>query len=131
MNRVFGRFFDSAESELFEPAAFAEQQGAPYFILDVQTHYVSSHYDPSNAEDRRKGAVSKEGLLSLRRRIRESGLNPKLGSDRGTIDDLSWQNFVKEIFLDSETVHRPDQHAARALSAGSGRAAERNGAYPR
>ena len=103
MNGVFGRFFDVQTAELFEPAAFAVQQGAPYFILDVQTHYVGSHYDPSNAEDRRKGAVSKEGLLSLRRRIRESGLNSKLISDRGTIDDLSWQNFVKEIFLDSET----------------------------
>lgn len=103
MNGVFGRFFDVQLAELLDPSAFAEQQGAPYFIFDVQTHYVSSYYDPSNAEDRRKGAVSKEGLLSLRRRIREAGLNPKLAADRGTIDDLSWQNFVKEVFLDSET----------------------------
>jgi uncharacterized protein len=103
MNSVFDRFFEVFDSELFEPSAFAEQQGSPYFIFDVQTHYVSSHYDPTDAEDKRQGAVSKSGLLSLRRRIREAGLNPKLAGDHGTIDDLSWQNFVKEVFLDSET----------------------------
>jgi len=103
MNAVFGRFFSVGEIELFEPAAFAEQQGAPFFIFDVQTHYVSAHYDPTDAESDRKGAVSKQALLSLRRRIREAGFNPKLAGDRGTIDDLSWRNFVKEVFLDSET----------------------------
>ncbi|HLZ32584.1 MAG TPA: amidohydrolase family protein [Nitrospira sp.] len=103
MNSVFGRFFDVFDAELFEPSAFAEQQGAPYFIFDVQTHYVGSHYDPADAEGRRKGAVAKDTLLSLRRRIREAGLNPLLAGDRGTLDDLSWQNFVKEVFLDSDT----------------------------
>ena len=103
MNSVFGRFFDVFDTELFEPAAFAEQQGAPFFIFDVQTHYVSSGYDPKDTESRRKGAVTREALLGLRRRAKESGLNPQLSGDRGTLDDLSWQNFVKEIFLDSET----------------------------
>ena len=103
MNDAFGRFFNIGEIELFETAAFAEQQGTPYFIFDVQTHYVSSHYDPSDAESSRKGAVSKQALLSLRKHIREAGLNPKLAGDRGTLDDLSWKNFVKEVFFDSET----------------------------
>jgi uncharacterized protein len=103
MNALFGRFFTIDDIELFEPAAFAEQQGAPYFVFDVQTHYVSSGYDPSDAESKRKGAVSKQALLSLRKRIREAGLNPKLSGDRDSIDDLSWKNFVKEVFLDSET----------------------------
>jgi len=103
MNAAFGRFFNITEVELFESAAFAEQQGMPYFIFDVQTHYVSAGYDPSDAESKRKGAVSKQALVSLRRHIREAGLNPRLAGDRGTIDDLSWKNFVKEVFLDSET----------------------------
>jgi hypothetical protein len=103
MNTVFGRFFQVVDVEMFEPSAFAEQQGDPYFIFDIQTHYVGSHYDPSDAEDARKGAVSKQALLSLRRRIRDAGMNPSLAGDRGTIDDLSWRNFVKEVFLDSET----------------------------
>ena len=103
MNSVFGRFFDVWPVEVFESSAFAEQQGAPYFIFDVQTHYVGTHYDPTDGESRRKGAVSKEALLGLRRRAKETGLNPLLSRDHGTIDDLSWQNFVKEVFLDSET----------------------------
>jgi len=103
MNALFGRFFNIDGVELFESAAFAEQQGAPYFIVDVQTHYVSSGYDPSDAEGNRKGAVSKQALLSLRKHIREAGLNPKLAGDQGSIDDLSWKNFVKEVFFDSET----------------------------
>ena len=103
MNQVFGPLFSIGGIELFETAAFAEQQGDPHFIFDVQTHYVSSHYDPSDAEASRKGAVSKQALLALRKHIREAGLNPKLADDRGIIDDLSWKNFVKEVFFDSET----------------------------
>jgi predicted TIM-barrel fold metal-dependent hydrolase len=103
MNGVFGRFFEIGEVELFEPSAFAEQRVDPYFIFDVQNHYVSAEYDPADAESRRKGAVSKQALIALRRRVRETGVNPALSGDRGTIDDLSWQNFVKEVFLDSET----------------------------
>lgn len=103
MNTAFGRFFNIEEIEIFETSAFAEQQGASYFIFDVQTHYVGSGYDPTDAEANRKGAVSKHALLSLRRSIRESGLNPRLAGDRGTLDDLSWKNFIKEVFFDSET----------------------------
>jgi predicted TIM-barrel fold metal-dependent hydrolase len=103
MNSVFGSLFDVVAAELFEPAAFAERQGDPFFIFDVQTHYVSAGYDPEDREGRRRGAVTKDALLALRRRARETGLNPRLGADRGTVDDLSWQNFIKEVFLDSDT----------------------------
>jgi predicted TIM-barrel fold metal-dependent hydrolase len=103
MNNVFGRFFDVLDIETVEAAAFAERQGEPLFIFDVQTHYVGSHYDPKGDETRRKGAVTKEALMALRRRVREAGWNPALVGDHGTIDDLSWRNFLKEVFLDSET----------------------------
>ncbi len=103
MNSVFGALFDVLQSEIFEPAAFAERQGDPFFIFDVQTHYVSAGYDLTDAEGRRRGAVTKDALVGLRRRARETGLNPKLTADRGTLDDLSWRNFVKEVFFDSET----------------------------
>ena len=101
MNAVFGRFFDVLPVEAADSAAFKERAGPPYFIFDVQLHYVSAGYDPGNAEGGRRGAVSKGALLGLRRNSRR--LNPKLASDRGTMDDLSWANFVKEVFLDSET----------------------------
>jgi predicted TIM-barrel fold metal-dependent hydrolase len=103
MNSVFGKFLDVLDVEAVEAAAFAHRHGPPYFVFDVQTHYVSSRYDPDNAEARREGAVSKEGLVALRRRVREAGWNPALAGDRNTIDDLSWRNFLKEVFLDSET----------------------------
>jgi uncharacterized protein len=101
MNAVFGRFFDVLEVEAADPAAFKERTGEAFFIFDVQLHYVGAGYDPDNAEAARKGAVTKQGLLGLRRQSRR--LNPKLASDRGTLADLSWENFVKEVFLDSET----------------------------
>jgi len=101
MNAVFGRFFDVLPVEAADPAAFQERSGASVFIFDVQLHYVSAGYDPSNAEGSRRGAVSKGALLGLRRGSRR--LNPKLESDRGTMADLSWENMIKEVFFDSET----------------------------
>ena len=101
MNAVFGRFFDVLEVEAADPAAFRERTGEPFFIFDVQVHYVGSGYDPDNAEAGRKGAVTKQALLGLRLQARR--MNPQLASDRGTLADLSWETFVKEVFLDSET----------------------------
>jgi predicted TIM-barrel fold metal-dependent hydrolase len=101
MNAVFGRFFDVAEVEAADPAAFQERRGEPLFIFDVQLHYVWAGYDPDNTEAQRQGAVTKQGLLGLRQQARR--MNPQLASDRGTLADLSWANFVKEVFLDSET----------------------------
>jgi predicted TIM-barrel fold metal-dependent hydrolase len=101
MNAVFGRFFDVSEVEAAEASAAKEGAGAPFFIFDVQLHYVGTAYDPTNAEADRKGAVSKGALLGLRKRSQR--MNPKLASDSGTLADLSWQNMIKEVFLDSET----------------------------
>ncbi|GKS60031.1 amidohydrolase [Nitrospira sp.] len=103
MNAVFGRLFDVLAVEMAEAAAFDERRGDDFFIFDVQTHYVGAGYDPTGTENRRKGAVSKEALLQLRQRIREAGWNPALSQDSGTMHDLSWETFIKEIFLDSET----------------------------
>ena len=103
MNSVFGRFFDVLDVEPLESVAFAERNGPPQFIFDVQTHYVSAAYDPTDAEAGRKGAVAKDRLLALRRRAYELGMNSKLADDRHTMADLSWENFVREVFLDSET----------------------------
>ena len=101
MNAVFGRFWDVRPVEAADPAAFKERSGDPYFIFDLQLHYVGAGYDPHNEEASRRGAVSKGALLGLRRGSRR--LNPKLASDRGTMADLAWANMVKEVFLDSET----------------------------
>src|SRR5262249_59433305 len=94
-------FFDVQPVEAADADAFRERSGPPYFIFDVQLHYVSAGYDPGNAEAGRKGGIPKGALLGLRRGSRR--LNPKLAADRGTMEDLSSANFVKEVFLDSET----------------------------
>jgi hypothetical protein len=101
MNAVFGHFFDVLPVEAADTAAFKERTGDPFFIFDVQLHYVSAGYDPTNAESSRKGGIPKGALLGLRQSSRR--LNPKLASDRGTMADLGWENFVKEVFFDSET----------------------------
>ena len=43
MNSVFGKVFDVLDVELVDLAAAAERRGDPFFIFDVQTHYVSTH----------------------------------------------------------------------------------------
>jgi uncharacterized protein len=103
LNQVFGRFFHVGETELFERAAFADNRGPDYFVVDVQTHYVSDHYDPTHAEEERKGAVSKKFLLDMRKKWRDRGVNPALAADPVDPQDLSWQKFIKEVFLDSDT----------------------------
>ncbi len=101
MNTVFGKFFNVSEAEAAEVEAVRAATGDPYFIFDVQLHYVGDSFDPQNEEAQRKGAVSKGGLMGLRKRAQN--FNPALKSDSGTLRDLSWQNFIKEVFFDSET----------------------------
>ena len=102
MNAVFGGFFDVSPVEAAEPAAAKEMGGGPFFIFDVQLHYVGAAYDPTDAEAERKGAVSK-GRAAAAAHAGAQQMNPALASDTGTMADLSWQNFIKEVFLDSET----------------------------
>jgi len=94
MNQVFGTFFDVLSVEAAESQAVQERKGTIPFIFDVQTHYVSSSFNQPGW---------KEGLLGLRRRAREMGVNPQLSGDTGTMADLSWEHFIKEVFLDSDT----------------------------
>ncbi|GJL56426.1 MAG: hypothetical protein NPIRA02_35580 [Nitrospirales bacterium] len=94
MNRVFGKFFDVLTVEAAEPDAFLAHRGENFFIFDVQTHYVSSTFATPGW---------RESLLALRKRANDMGLNAALAHDSKTMADLSWENFVKEVFLDSET----------------------------
>jgi hypothetical protein len=88
MNTVFGRFFDVDPVEAFEPAAFAERSPGGQFVFDIQVHHVDAPKHFPN-------------LLRLRASARR--LNPDLQNDRGTMEDLYLENFIKEVFLDSDT----------------------------
>jgi predicted TIM-barrel fold metal-dependent hydrolase len=88
MNEVFGAFFDVAPVEALEPAAFAERSPGGQFVFDVQTHHVAA---PRQAP----------AILELRRRARR--WNADLPTDRLEMSDLYLENFIKEVFLDSDT----------------------------
>jgi predicted TIM-barrel fold metal-dependent hydrolase len=95
MNSVFGRFFRVEAAELFEPAAVAENK-ARFFIFDVQTHHVAMPNQAPRADHEFLNAVV--GMRNMARRM-----NPALKEQEARIEDAYLENFIKEIFLDSDT----------------------------
>src|ERR1700722_5522402 len=83
-NQVYGsNFWNVEEIETFEPAAHEEKwPKGEYFIFDVQSHFTN-------------------GLaLNFRNMEFVRNMNFRLKDDK---DAYSFPNFVKEMFLDSET----------------------------
>jgi predicted TIM-barrel fold metal-dependent hydrolase len=90
LNTVFGKFFNVHAAELFDPAAAAEKK-VDYFIFDVQTHHVvSGHHTLGNLD-----------FLDARRMA--AAWNPALKGRDPQITDLYLENYIKEVFLDSDT----------------------------
>ncbi len=94
MNTVFGRFFEVDAAELLEPAA---SDARPHmFIFDVQTHHVAMPEQAPRADQDFLNAVV--GMRNTARRM-----NPALKDRTAAIEDAYLQNYIKEVFLDSET----------------------------
>jgi hypothetical protein len=93
MNSVFGNFFRVEAAELLEPEAGDK---TTYFVFDVQTHHV----DP-----RRNAPTADQKFLDYLVKVREFGgnWNPKLADRKIALDELYRLNYIKEVFLDSET----------------------------
>ncbi|HEV3470537.1 MAG TPA: amidohydrolase family protein [Pyrinomonadaceae bacterium] len=92
MNSVFGHFFDVDAAELFEPAASAERWPKDEFIFDIHTHHVAA------------GRQIKDPPLL---RYRDAGAawgNDALKGREHRWPDLYLANYIKEMFLDSDTV---------------------------
>jgi predicted TIM-barrel fold metal-dependent hydrolase len=87
MNEVFGRVFDVSPVEAWEASATSERPPLGPFVFDVQTHHVAA---PRSAQ----GALR---LRSIGKRW-----NPDLG-DSPQMSDLHLENYIKEVFLDSDT----------------------------
>jgi predicted TIM-barrel fold metal-dependent hydrolase len=91
LNEVFGPVFSVAHAEAFDPAALRERNSklASQFVFDGHLHFVHDHYpDPRIA-----------GLRFAARQMGASGL-----PDRNpTLDDLKFDNFAKEVYMDSDT----------------------------
>jgi predicted TIM-barrel fold metal-dependent hydrolase len=93
MNDVYGRFFDVTAAEAAEPAAAAERaQGlANQYIVDVQTHFMRDDF---------KG----EFMMGIVNYAAEN-YNPAMKTGPGglSLDALKFDNYVKYIWLDSDT----------------------------
>lgn len=90
MNHVYGSFFSVSPAEAADPA-FAQEAGARFanqFIFDVQTHCVSDDYRST-------------GILALRSYAKK--WNSDLKGEKTDFEKLQFDNFVKEVYLESDT----------------------------
>ncbi len=93
MNEVFGRLFAVNEAEAAQPEAAAERDAAlkGQFIFDDQLHFVRDDYPW-------------DGLTDLAKYAAEHW-NPAMRSEKigMSIDRYKFDNFLKEVYLDSDT----------------------------
>jgi predicted TIM-barrel fold metal-dependent hydrolase len=92
MNQVFGRLFDVSEAEAATPE-MAEQRAqtlSGQYVIDDQTHFLR--------DDTRLA-----GFVRQRESVGKAGWNKALAEKEQTLDDLKYGNYVKEIYMDSDT----------------------------
>ncbi|KUO68127.1 MAG: amidohydrolase [Alphaproteobacteria bacterium BRH_c36] len=92
MNVVYGDVFSVAQAETRDSDAMAETAAryADQFIFDGHMHFVADDY-------------KWDGILGLRHFGAVYG-NPDIGKDdKAKFQDLQIDNFIKEVFLDSDT----------------------------
>jgi predicted TIM-barrel fold metal-dependent hydrolase len=90
MNEVHGALFQVAPSEIDDPDAAAAARAAldHQFIFDAQLHFVHDAY-------------AFDGLLGLRELAKR--WNDRLANEQVSFDKYKFDNFVKEVYLDSQT----------------------------
>jgi hypothetical protein len=92
MNDTFGALFDVSRVEAATPAMAQERAEGlkDQFIMDMHTHFLR--------DDTRL-----QTFVRAREAVGRLGWNPALIDKPQTIEDLKWNNYFKEIFLDSDT----------------------------
>jgi len=92
MNEVYGPLFDATPAEAATPemANQRAQALAGQFVMDTHTHYLR--------DDTRL-----MGFVKMREAVGKAGWNKELADKPQTIDDLKFDNYFKEIYLDSDT----------------------------
>ena len=92
MNDVFGPVFDVTRAEAAEPERADARARAlsGEFVMDMHTHFLR--------DDTRL-----EGFVRAREAVGKSGWNPMLVDRPQSIADLKFANYMKEVFLDSDT----------------------------
>jgi predicted TIM-barrel fold metal-dependent hydrolase len=93
LNDVFGPLFDVSAAEAAEPEAAASRADglAKQFILDDQLHFVRDDYQV-------------EDIMGLARYAAQNW-NPAMAKDGAgmTVNRYKFANFLKEVYLDSDT----------------------------
>ncbi len=91
MNKVFGPVFEVSEAEAADRDMADERAKrlSGQFIFDDQTHFVRDDFD-------------KEGILGLGKYAVEHW-NPAMAQTPMTLSRYKFENYLKEIFLDSDT----------------------------
>ena len=92
MNETYGPIFgiSRAEAQTPEMADERARRLSGQFIMDMHTHFL------------RPGTRIKT-FINQRNAVGRAGWNPGLGQKEQTIDDLMFHNYLKEIYLDSDT----------------------------
>jgi hypothetical protein len=92
MNDTYGPFYAVSRAEAATPEMADERAKAlsKQFIMDMHTHFLR--------DDTRL-----MGFVRMRETVGKAGWNPELAGKPQTIEDLKFANYVKELFLDSDT----------------------------
>ena len=92
MNEVYGPLFDVSKAEAATPAMAQERASAlkDQFIMDMHTHFLR--------DDTRVMT-----FVEMRKAVGKAGWNKDLSDHEQTIADLKFNNYKKEMFLDSDT----------------------------
>jgi uncharacterized protein len=92
MNEVYGALFDATPAEAATPAFAQERADAlkDQLILDMHTHFLRDDTHITT-------------FLDMRKAVGQAGWNKELADKEQTLDDLKFANYIKEIFLDSDT----------------------------
>jgi predicted TIM-barrel fold metal-dependent hydrolase len=90
MNEVFGPLFEVSRAEAQTPGTADARAGglSGQFIFDAQTHFVRDDF-------------RQDGLLDLAKYAKQHW-NPALASENNLVR-FKFENYVKEIFVDSDT----------------------------
>jgi predicted TIM-barrel fold metal-dependent hydrolase len=92
MNETFGPVFGVSKAEAATPEQASERAKglAGQFVMDMHTHFLRPTTRLTN-------------FVAGRNAVGKLGWNPALGEREQTLDDLMFQNYMKEIYLDSDT----------------------------
>ena len=92
MNDTYGPLFGVSRAEAGNPdqANARARKLAGQFIMDMHTHFL-------------RPGTRIQTFVNQRKAVGKAGWNPALVGKEQTIDDLMFANYLKEIYLDSDT----------------------------